>query len=79
MSDNRFCRDCKHAKRTWGDIIVFGGSWEYAKCHHPLALGGNISTNPVTGKSTTPTPYHCSVNRSYTPCGPQGALWESRS
>lgn len=73
----KFCKDCKHCHRSWGDIIWLFGTYRYAECKHPMH--NNIS--PVDGKPMSPYKA-CQVERKdwgmLDVCGPDGKYFEAK-
>jgi hypothetical protein len=74
VGKNKFCSECKWAKRSFVDWF-FGSGWKFAKCHRKELFdeGESFVDQEVGGT-------FCSINRDprFKRCGPEGKYWEKK-
>lgn len=80
MAGEKFCRDCKHARRDLADMIVMLGSYRFAKCALAPKDSG-CRDYFVTGKMPRRELHYCSVERDFydaKSCGPGAKNFEAK-
>lgn len=71
----KFCRDCKHMRRSWGDRLL-GFDALSARCQGTPRV---VEHDPVTGKPLTCDKWPCCVARAeISLCGPDARYFEPR-
>ena len=70
----KLCRNCKHAKRDWFDVIFH--NYQFAKCR--MEPRKKIGPDIVTGKASEPNFYYCDTSRKHGNCGVSAKNFEAK-